>query len=257
MRLLGKVNLIFCCFVCIFPIQLEYMKNLKPLITTASIAVLTGVVLLATPFPVSAGDMIIEEGSVFSETFVKDGRRVEVTKTYTRDGVVIHQKIYDEQSGALIREKTTTNPIKDHVKLIAPGATNNIEEANTLPAVNSSTPVPDPAAPGLEKAAPAPAIPVREETEEEVEARVMEEYTGPEAVVERARIRYGLTSINRIFVGQDNNRSEIAVEAVRTKRFLGLFNVDTPVNMVIDGESGEIVSESKTIRVRLLEIFSF
>ena len=69
--------------------------------------------------PVMAGEMVIEEGTSFHETFSKDGRRVEVTKTYRRDGVEIHQKIYNEATGALIREKPV-NPLKAQVRLPPP-----------------------------------------------------------------------------------------------------------------------------------------
>lgn len=196
----------------------------------------------STPRTVFAGDMVINEGTVFSETMIKDGRRIETTKTYTSNGVVIHQKIYDTTSGELIREKTTTNPIKDNVKLVSPES-------------------PQPTKVDTKKIDEADQIKVEQEdivVEEELDSMELEmaEETNSELLAQRAKERYGYTKVNRVSVQKTLDRSEIAIEATKTKKFLGLFEVDIPVNVLIDIETLDILDDDKSYGTRILEALS-
>ncbi len=233
------------------------MKTSNQVLKVLTTAVLIGGLLVAVPLQVMAGEMVIEEGTVFRETLSKDGRRVEVTKTYRRDGVEIHQKIYNEATGALIREKTTVNPIKEHVKIVAPGeAARTIREEKPIPSEklvkNEDTSRKNEVVPTKDVSNTNPGT----KTAEEIADQEIEEAVGPEAKVEAARQRYGITKVNRVFVGQEENKSELAINGTKLGRLLGLYPVEIPVDVVVDTETGELVSERKTLLGRLLALLS-
>lgn len=223
----------------------------------------------------SAGDMVIEVGTVFSDSSVKDGRRVEVQKTYTYEGVLIEQQIYDE-AGNLIRERSRLNPLPSHVRLVGPGE-----------ALDRVTPLPSPAdhelnqrddkldtvrelvpdvevEPGTQVLRDAETLPLRLERaasapdlEESDDELVDWQRLGPELALERVRERHRLFRVDQVYVGQREHRAELVLEAVRQKRFLGLFEVELPVRLVVDADDGEVVSESKPWRTRILDWLSF
>jgi|GEM_PF-3723297 FtsZ-interacting cell division protein ZipA len=218
-----------------------------------------GVMMIVIAPPVMAGEMVIEEGTSFHETFSKDGRRVEVTKTYRRDGVEIHQKIYNEATGALIREKTTVNPLKAQVRIAAPGerpvSPKDERAKREVPVKNPDTSQNNKVREQNVNTDTSEAHRVAK-TAEEIADQKMEEAVGPEVKIEAAKQRYGITKVNRVFVGQEENKSELAITGTKLGRLLGLYPVEIPVDVVVDSETGDLVSERKTLLGRLLALLS-
>lgn len=206
-------------------------------------------VFLVLPSSAIAGDMVIENGSVFSETFVKDGRRIEVTKTYTYDGVTIHQLIYDAATGALIREKTTTNPLKDNVRIVGSGEQNVTN--NNPSEVNES---------GVEIGIKEDKLEVAKEStssgNSDVDIFNLEKNVGPESKFDNYQQMLGLARVDKVFVSQTGDMSEVAVNGVKNRRLLGFLRIEIPVEYVVDSETGEIKSVDQSLTSKLLEALS-
>lgn len=200
--------------------------------------------------------MTIEVGTVFSDTFTKEGRRIEVTKTYTWDGVVINQRIYDAGSGELINEKTTINPIKENVKLVSPNQTNT-----TVQKSQQTDPQPENTKQVVDKnmeTEPIEKEEVVDELVQDVDEDVeYEDLLDLELITQRIQDRYQLIAIQQVMVGSNNGRSEILLEATRQKRLFGLFQVESNTTITVDAQTGNLINEQKPLRTKLIDLFSF
>lgn len=233
------------------------------------------VFMLVMAGSVMAKEMVIEEGTVFTDSFTKDGRRVEVSKTYTWDGVVIHQRIYNADTGELIRERTTTNPLRDHVRLVPRGGaveaqqetkveTQNVQVEKKTEVRQQKEAVSVTDKTGVDEVVePTPAMNLVEArmnlsdlNRAEVSVEAVDRVLDPEALADRAKERHGFDKVGTVYVSQGLERAQASMEVAKTKRFLGLFQVEIPTRLTVDAQTGEIIGEEKPLRARLLSWLS-
>jgi hypothetical protein len=231
------------------------MKQKNKFFLNSVLVIVFMISLQVMPKLAFAGEMVIEVGTVFSQTFVKDGRRVEVSKTYTWEGVVIHQKIYNEATGELIRESTTTNPIGENVRLVSSNeiqeqTQNQVEETKTTQEeTENENEKEEPAE--IEKT-PIPTIdPNLVDTQSEDEDNF-----GPETLVEESKEKYNLDTINDVLARNTNSGSELIIHAYQIRKLLGIFEVKTPVQLTIDAESGDLINETQPLISKIVSLFS-
>jgi hypothetical protein len=224
------------------------MKNQKGITIRSLLVLLGGLLLTRVTF---AGSMQIENGTVFTENFTKDGRTVEMTKTFYTDKVVITQKIYDASSGELIREKTTENPLSGNVTIVNGGQTNN-SEANQAPDNTPSNEV----------------IPVKEQTTEtttlEIEGNTdfnnmlveLQKDLNPEEMLQKATRAGKLTRVTNSYVGTTDSHI-MTLEGYRERKLLGIITVNTPLTVTIDTRSNLLVQEDRPFITKIVELVSF
>lgn len=104
-------------------------KNKFQLKNSIIITLLFFALILVTKTNVIAGDTYIKNGTTYTETIEKDGKKYVQSKTYSTSGVTINIKTYDSD-GNLINDKTTNKPLPSRV-VITNGETNNTNTANS------------------------------------------------------------------------------------------------------------------------------
>lgn len=224
--------------------KLQTLKTTKLL---ATIFILTLFFLFPFHTP-SAGKMTIENGTTFTDTFTKDGRTVEVKKTYTYDKVTIHQKIWDEE-GNLIRDKITEKDIGPNITIVGEDSPDN----NIDP---SKEEVEEPE----EVVKPAPTSEDINNFESGVTKFVEEKDDGLEKLVETVQKIENLETVDNVYVSNPQSsvdeNAQVTIEGTKRHRLLGLFFVSTNEKLTYDVSSWQLLNKQRTFIQKFVELLS-